>query len=282
MPFSFHVLISARSPRDEPVLPVGSHVYKTTGTTLSGNCQRVWGGGCPGAAHPFLPCHLDGELVQVSRLVFRGAGLSERLLGRCALSLPGEGQRRRRGATRGNRPPAGARPSSLACCEPPLRARSARRSPSPGRLHRDRTPNARCRPHGHPAAPQREAAGSRGKRAKPAGRRELGRRARAQVLTFPLRPPPPAPLRLASELTARPSGPSAGPQHRCHGRDSGGQDGSPSSPVSPCLLAPPPPPPPDASAPAKRSRLTFEDRALPRSPPSLSLRLSCHLFPAGL
>lgn len=38
-----------------------------------------------------------------------------------------------------------------------------------------------------------------------------------QVLTFPLGPPPPPPLGLASELTAQPSGPSAGPQHGCHG-----------------------------------------------------------------
>lgn len=41
--------------------------------------------------------------------------------------------------------------------------------------------------------------------------------ARKQVLTFPLGPPPPPPLGLAFELTAQPSGRSAGPQDRCHG-----------------------------------------------------------------
>lgn len=57
-------------------------------------------------------------------------------------------------------------------------------------------------------------------------RRVTGRSAAGSpALTFPLGPPPPPPLGLASELPAQPAGPSAAPQHGCHGRDAGGGAG---------------------------------------------------------
>lgn len=231
-------------------------------------------------ASPFAEAAAGGcpPLPPVQRGRGAGTGLTPRFQGRRALTLPRRGSEAAAGATRGKRPPARVHPS-------PARLPRAAALPSRRSVHKPRPltrgselrrlPVSRRDAPPHPSGKPREAGEARGPE------RVGGRRARARVLTFPLRPPPPAPLRLASELTARPSGPSAGPQHRCHGRDSGGQDGKPSSPVPPCPLAPPPPPL-SASAPANASRLTFEDRALPRSPPSLLLRLSCHWFPAAL
>lgn len=91
---------------------------------------------------------------------------------------------------------------------------------APGHLQRGLNSQALCcalTSHQHPKGKLLEIGKAHRPEDRGGERRVSRRRADHQVLTFPLGPPPPPPLRLASELAAQPSGPSAGPQHRCHG-----------------------------------------------------------------
>lgn len=105
-----------------------------------------------------------------------------------------------------------------------------------------------------------------------------------QVLTFPLGPPPPPPLGLASELTAQPPGPSAGPQHGCHGWNSASRSGQQSFLNQfhlRCSCLPPPLLTASASANQAAGSLFRAERSR-GPPPSSGRQLSWHLFPAGL
>ena len=110
------------------------------------------------------------------------------------------------------RSPAGLSPRlSVRCAPSPLS------SQKPPALYKGIGTPARSASNGHPPAPAPKLLKGGHDPSKAEKSAVSGGSTESQVLTFPLRPPPPPPLRLASELAAQPSGPSAGPQDGCHG-----------------------------------------------------------------
>lgn len=168
-------------------------------------------------------------------------------------------------------PPAAPSPGFAEPAAPSPPAVPSELAEAPGPVQRDLNSGALCSVP-TPAAPESKAGAAGGPQTR--GARSS---AESRVLTFPLGPPPPPPLGLAFELSAQPSGRSAGAQDRCHGRAR--RAARARNPVSNTLTFAAPAAAAAKGLPQTRERLTSEDRVLarsrlllPRRPPSAAGR----------